>query len=183
MKHQRQFPTQIFSDRTQNREQGVTLIVVILVLAFMFTVGLALFSVTRSGPTVAGNMRWHQEVFNAAEAGVDSALNYINQNMADFYGHYRTTYNGQPGLDDPASPNFFRRLSDEQILNDIKTNADNYIFSFVVMPYESHLTYSSFLIDGSVGGPTPNPTAAILVVIGQGPQNTYVRLEVTIGVQ
>jgi hypothetical protein len=172
-----------FSDMTQNSEQGVVLVVVILVLAFMFTVGLALFSVTRSGPTVAGNMRWHQEVFNAAEAGVDSALNYINQNMADFYGHYRTTFNAQPGLDDPASPNFFRRLSDEQILTDIKTNADNYIFSFVVMPYESNLTYTAFLIDDDVGGINPDHTDAILVVIGQGPQNTYVRLEVTIGIQ
>src|SRR5512139_1627782 len=97
--------------RKAGRENGVTLIIVVIVLAFMFTVGLALLSVTRTGPNVAGNMRWHQMAFNAAEAGIDSSLKYISETMADFYGKYRTTYGGSPGLDDPASPNYFRKLS------------------------------------------------------------------------
>jgi hypothetical protein len=183
MTNHKRFSMKRLWGRERGDEQGVVLIIVILVLAFMFTVGLALFSVTRSGPTVAGNMRWHQMAFNAAEAGVDSALNYINEHMADFYGQYRTTYNGQPGFDDPTSPSYFRRLTDEQILADIKTNADNYIYSFVAMPYDNNFTYTSFLIDGSVGGPAPDSLAAILVCIGQGPQNTTVRLEISIGIE
>jgi hypothetical protein len=169
--------------RKAGRENGVALIIVIIVLAFMFAVVLALVSVTRSGPNVAANMRWHQMAFNAAEAGVDSALKYINENMADFYGQCRTTYGGSSGLDDPASPNFFRKLTDHQILTDIQTNADNYIYSNVAMPYDSNFSYTVFLVDDDGGGPSPDPTDAILVCIAQGPQNTYVRLEITLAVQ
>jgi len=183
MKQDKRISAKSFLDGAVSRERGVALIVVILVLAFMFTVGLALFSVTRTGPTVSGNMRWHQTVFNAAEAGVDSALRYINENMADFYGQYRTTFGGSPGFDDPANLNYFRRLTDQQILADIKTSADNYIYSFVAMPYDNDITYSAFLIDNNVGSPTPDHTDAILVCIAQGPQNTTVRLEVTLAVQ
>lgn len=183
MRQNKRVPGKKFFGCGRTNERGVALIVVILVLAFMFTVGLALFSVTRTGPTVSGNMRWHQMVFNAAEAGVDSALVYINQNVADFYGQYRTTYNGQPGFDDPSSPNYFRRLTDEQILADLKTNADSYIYSLVPMPYDNDITYSAFLIDNNVGSPTPDHTDAVLVCIAHGPQKTSVRLEITIGIQ
>jgi Tfp pilus assembly protein PilX len=169
--------------RKPRRERGVALIIVFLVLAFMFTIGFALYSVTRSGPTVAGNMRWHQMVFNAAEAGVDAAMNYINQNMMDFYGRYRTTYNGEAGLGDPASSNFFRRLTDAQLIEDIKTHPDNYIYSAVAMPDTNNLNYTVFLVDDDGGAPTPNDMTAILVAIGQGPQNTTVRLEVVLSIE
>jgi len=169
--------------RKAGREKGVVLIIVIIVLAFMLTVGLTLISVTRSGPNVAGNMRWHQMAFNAAEAGIDSGLKYISETMADFYGQCRTTYGGSPGLDDPASPNFFRKLSDEQILADIATNADNYIFSNVAMPYDNHFTYTAFLVDDDGGGAVADSTDSILVCIGRGPQNTFVRLELVIAFQ
>jgi len=183
MKHLRfTLPKSVLS-RKAGREKGVALIIVIIVLAFMFTVGLALISVTRSGPNVAANMRWHQMAFNAAEAGMDAALRYINENMADFYGQCRTTYGGSSGLDDPASPNFFRKLSDAQILADIAANADNYIFSNVAMPYDSHFMYTVFLVDDDGGGPSPDTTDAILLCIGQGPQNTYVRLEIALAIQ
>jgi Tfp pilus assembly protein PilX len=169
--------------RTQGQRKGVALIIVILVLAFMFAVGLALYSVTRSGPTVAGNMRWHQMAFNAAEAGVDAALNYINENMLDFMGRYRTTYNGLPGLGDPASSTYFRRLTDAQLDADIKNHPDNYIFSSVAMPDASQLTYTAFLVDNDGGAPVTNHMDALLVCIGQGPQNTSVRLEVVISIE
>jgi hypothetical protein len=175
-------PKSILS-RKAGRENGVALIIVIIVVAFMFTVGLALLSVTRSGPNVAANMRWHQTAFNAAEAGVDAALKYIGENMADFYGQCRTTYSGSSGLDDPASPNFFRKLTDAQILADIQTNADNYIYSAAAMPYDNNFTYTAFLVDDDGGGPTPDSTDAILVCIGHGPQNTYVRLEINLAIQ
>lgn len=180
MKHSKSTLWKGILGRKDGREKGVALIIVIIVLAFMFTVGLTLLSVTRSGPNVAGNMRWHQMAFNAAEAGIDTALKYISENMADFYGQYRTTYGGSPGLDDPASPSFFRKLTDEQILADIAANPDNYIYSNVVMPDDNNFTYTAFVVDDDGGGPTPDSTDAILVCIGHGPQNTFVRLELTI---
>ena len=180
MKHSKSTLWKGILGRKAGREKGVALIIVIIVLAFMFTVGLALLSVTRSGPNVAGNMRWHQMAFNTAEAGIDTALKYISENMADFYGQYRTTYSGSPGLDDPASPSFFRKLTDEQILADIAANPDNYIYSNVVMPDNNNFTYTAFVVDDDGGGPTPDSTDAILVCIGHGPQNTFVRLELTI---
>jgi len=183
MKHSKSTLWKGILGRKAGREKGVALIIVIIVLAFMFTVGLALLSVTRSGPSVAANMRWHQMAFNAAEAGIDSALKYISENMADFYGQYRTTYGGSPGLDDPASPSFFRKLTDEQILADIAANPDNYIYSNVAMPDDNNFTYTAFVVDDDGGGPTPDTMDAILVCIGHGPQNTFVRLELTIAFQ
>ena len=183
MKQVRSMTRKSVLSRKAGREKGVVLIVVIIVLAFMITIGLALLGVTRSGPSVAGNMRWHQMAFNAAEAGIDSALKYISESMADFYGQYRTTYGGSPGLDDPASPNYFRKLGDDQILADIATNADNYIFSDVPMPYDNHFTYTAFLVDDDGGGAVADSTDSILVCIGRGPQNTFVRLELVIAFQ
>lgn len=183
MKHSRFTSWKSVLGRKAGRENGVTLIIVIIVLAFMFAVGLALLSVTRSGPNVAANMRWQQMAFNAAEAGVDSALKYVSENMADFYGQCRTTYGGSSGLDDPASVYFFRKLTDAQILADIQANPDNYIYSAVAMPYDSNFTYTAFLVDDDGGAPTPDPSDAILVCIGHGPQNTCVRLEIALVIQ
>ncbi len=183
MKHPRSKLKKGVFSRKDGREKGVALIIVIIVLAFMFTVGLALLSVTRSGPNVAANMRWHQIAFNAAEAGMDAALTYINENMADFYGQCRTTYGGSSGLDDPSSPYFFRKLTDAQILADIAANADNYIYANEPMPYNNNFTYTAFLVDDDGGSPSPDTTDAILVCIGHGPQNTYVRLEINLAIQ
>lgn len=49
------------------------MMIVILVLAFMLTVGVAVLAVTTSGPKVSASMRYQEEAFNAAEAGFDAA--------------------------------------------------------------------------------------------------------------
>jgi len=168
--------------RRQERahERGVVLIIVILILTFMAAVGFALIAVTRTGPDVAGNVRWRQQVLNAAEAGVDGALRQISETMLDFNDQYRTTFNGQDGLDNPTSENYFRKLTDKQLVDDVLSNPDHYIFASQPLPDDSRLTYTAFLISDEAPGASPNHMDAILVCIGKGPQNTYVRIEILI---
>ncbi len=174
-------------------ENGVSLIIIILVMAFMLTVGVALVTITGTGPNVAGNIRLEEQAFNAAEAGFDAAWRYLNDNisggmMVDFSSLYRTTYNSQPGLDNPdpnlgTNPNYlnyFRRLTDQQLYDDVASLTDNYIFVSQAMPGDTRFTYTVFMINNDVGGVNPDHQDCILVCIGKGPRNTYSRLEVTI---
>lgn len=164
----------------KGRERGVALIIVIIVLFFMVAVGFALMAVTQSGPDIAGNVRWRQQALNAAEAGADASLKLISETVDDFSTQYRTTFSGAAGLDDPSSTNYFRQLSDKQLVADVTTNSDHFLFASQPMPDNTQLTYTAFLIDGEAGAPTSSSSQAILVCIGQGPKNTYVRIEVTL---
>jgi hypothetical protein len=174
-------------------DKGVSLIIIILVMTFMLTVGVALVTITSTGPSVAGNMRLEEQAFNAAEAGFDTAWRYLNDNISNgtlvsFSALYRTTYNGQPGLDNPdpnpgTNPNYlnyFRRLTDQQLFDDVARLTDNYIFASQAMPNDPRLSYTVFVINDDVGGVNPDHQDSLLVCIGKGPRNTYSRLEVTI---
>jgi hypothetical protein len=168
-------------------EKGVSLIIIILVIAFMLTVGIALVTITGTGPAISGTMRREEQAFNAAEAGFDAAWRFLNDNISggmvvDFSTLYRTTYNGAAGLDDPTptNPNYFRRLTDQQLYDDVARMTDNYIFVSQPMPGDARLTYTVFVINNDIGGMSPNHQDSILVCIGKGLRNTYSRLEVTI---
>ena len=165
------------------RDQGVALIIVIIILFFMVTVGFALMAVTRTGPNVAGNVRWRQQVLDAAEAGADASLKVIGETLDTFSVEWRTTFNGSPGLDDPTSPYYYRGLTDKQLVDDVLSSADHYLFADQPLPDDSRLTYSAFLLDGQAASPTPSGAQAILVVIGRGPENTYVRLEIELEIE
>ena len=173
----------------KNHEKGVTLIVVIIVLAFMLTIGVMLVTVTGTGPRVAGNVRTQQLAFNAAEAGFDAAWNLINTNIndgtwTDFSGQYRTTFGGETGLDDPLSDKYFRRKTDAQLVQDVISSADNYIFADQVMPTSSDYTYTVFLIDDEAGAlGLADDMDTIMVCIGKGPQGTFSRLEIVIEIK
>jgi hypothetical protein len=179
--------------QAKGKERGVSLIIVILVIAFMLTVGIALVTITSTGPAVAGNLRLQEQAFNSAEAGFDAAWNSINNTLgaggiSDFSALYRTTYNGQPGLDDPnvLGPNYqnyFRRLTDQQLVDDVARHNDNYLFDSQPMPDDVRLSYTAFMVKNEANGETPNPMSAILVCIGKGPRNTYSRLEIVIQIQ
>lgn len=160
------------------RERGVALIIVIIILFFMVAVGFALFGVTRTNPDMAGNIRWHQQVFDTAEAGMDASLKLIGETVDDFTTKYRTTFSGQPGLDDPTSTNYFRGLTDKQLVDDVASGTDNFLFSTQTLPDSSQLCYTAFLIDNNAASPSDGHDQALLVCIGRGPENTYVRLEV-----
>ena len=166
-------------------DKGVALIIVILVMTFLLTIGLVLLTVTGTGPQVAGNIRWQHQAFNAAEAGFDAAWKQINENIIievikDFSGQYRTIFDSQPGLDDPESQNYFRKLTDQQIVEDVLKYPANSIFASQPLAGDNRFTYTVFLISDEAGGFIRDDMDAILVCIGQGPQNTYARLEIEI---
>ena len=182
-------------------EKGIALFVVIIVMAFILTLGVALLTVTGTGPKVAGNIRDQQEAFNAAEAGFDTAWTTIGDFFAkgswsSFEGHYlKEPY----GIDIPSSQeNYFRRLTDIELLNLIDpdgdgiSNLDNVLFFKrpYIIDYEGQLetqyTYTVFLIDDETGSGTSDSSDAIMVCIGcikMGASITTSRLEIGLGVE
>ncbi|MBA7616844.1 hypothetical protein ES703_24144 [subsurface metagenome] len=175
-------------------EKGMALIIVVIVLAFLQVVGLVLLQVTGTGPKVAGNIRIQQQAYNAAEAGFDVAWTSIEEyfglgEWAHFDGHYVIE---PSGIDDPQSDNYFRRLSDIELLNLIDSDWDgisdleNVIYcrqTFVQTEGspDNRYRYTAFLIDDEAGGGISDPTDAILVCIGSveiGNTITTTRLEI-----
>ena len=179
MKRTKRFPMVNGQLEVPRQERGVSLIIVILVLAFLQIVGLMLLMVTRTGSRVAGNMRTQQMAYNAAEAGFDVGWTEIEEFFADgewtsFDGHYLTE---PSGIDDPQSDNYFRRLTDLEVLDLIDPDGDGTpdvsTVIFFREPYidkggspDPRYTYTVFLIDDEAGGSTPDPGDALLVCIG-----------------
>ena len=176
------------------RPAGSGMMVVILVLAFMLTVGVAVLAITTSGPKVSASMRYQEEAFNAAEAGFDAARMTIddffgNGQWTNFTSHYLSglTANGieMPfigGNLETPNPGYFRRLTDEQILNLIDNNHDGIPDSaaqgqlvFFEQPFvygpdgtlDQRYRYTVFLIDDEAGtGAATDPTDTLMVCIG-----------------
>lgn len=186
--------------RTLKQEKGSGLIVVILVMAFLVTIGVALITVTGIGSRVAGNVRSQQQAFNAAEAGFDAAWitiedSFINESWIHFDGHYLTD---PTGIDLPMDVNYFRKLTDLELLNLIDNNGDGMAdYSNVIFCKQEFIpaqgggtdpryTYTAFLIDDEAGGGTPDPRDALLVCIGTagiGPKMSTSRLEIVLAVE
>lgn len=170
---------------------GSGLIVVILVLAFMLTVGVAVLTISSTGPKVSAAMRYQEEAFNAAEAGFNAARTAIEESFASrawssFSEHYLTQ---PPGIDIPFinndlnSPNplYFRRLTDEQILDLLNPNHDETAdvpaeqLVFFEQPFvygagnqlDKRYRYTVFLIDDEAGsGTASDPKDVLMVCIG-----------------
>ena len=181
-------------------ERGAALIVVILVLTFMLTIGMVLLTVTGTGPKVAVNIRTQQQAFNAAEAGFDaswSALEdlFINGGWTNFDGHYLS----EPfGIDIPQNDNYFRKLTDLELLNLLDADDDGScdypnVISFKQRYYidehgelDTRYSYTSFLIHDEAGGGTADSADVLLICIGvfdQGSNITTSRLEVEIEIE
>jgi hypothetical protein len=183
-----------------NKEKGVGLIIVIMLLAFMLGTGMVLMTVTSSGSKVAGNLRSHQEAFNAAEAGFDAAWIALDDafgsaQWTSFDGHYLFE---PTGIDQPQMDNYFRKLTDVEILNIIDSDGDgaadvsNVLFCkqpFVKNEsgeYDLRYTYTAFLIDDEAVAGTPDAGDAILVCIGTagtGSTMSTSRLEIELAVE
>jgi len=181
-------------------ERGSGLIIVILVLAFLLSVGTALISVTGINSKVAGNIRTQQQAFNAAEAGFDSAQmtiedSFINELWISFDGHYLTE---PTGIDDPLSVFYFRKLTDKEILNIVDPGEDgvpdveNIIFCRQTYAsaegggLDPRFRFTAFLIDDEAGTGTTDPNDALLVCIGSvgtGSNMTTTRLEIEIEIE
>lgn len=196
-------------ENRQNRKQrkGVALIIVIVVLAFLLSVGLMLITVTSTGKKISGNVRAQGEAFNAAEAGFDTGWiaieeSFANNEWTSFEGHYLSHWiNGPEGIDLPTHDNYFRKLTDVQLLNLLDSSGDgtadypNVIF--YKQPYvqgenglDPRYTYTAFLIDDEAGvldqGGASDPSDALLVCIGTagtGNDMNTVRLEIGLAVE
>jgi hypothetical protein len=172
--------------RDHRRERGSGLIVIIMIVAFMLAVGMLLLTVTGTSPLAADSMRLQGMAFDAAEAGFNAAWivlndNFLNKVYSSFNGQYRTTFGGAIGLDDPKSPNYFRGLTDEQIVADVAADPTNAIFNSEPLAVDPRCMFTVFLInDEAPGTITADDNDCILVCIGRGPRNTYKRLEIVI---
>ena len=176
-------------------ERGSTFIVVILVSAFLLTVGVALLTVTGAGPKAAGNIRNQNEAFSAAETGFEAGRMTIEQNFlagqwSSFSGAY---FKDLTDLDYPLATNYFRRLTDEQILQALSPHAASTGVLYYDQPYvptgggqlDPRFTYTVFLIDPSAGAGVSNPSEALMVCIGVVRSGTRIiatsRLEILFG--
>lgn len=176
------------------RERGAGLIVMIIVIAFLMSVGVLLLFVTGTGSAAAGNVRQQERALNAAEAGFDAAFEQLNQNIilnqtiSDFALLYRTTYQGQPGLDDsspnPANPNYYMRHTDEELWSDIVSDPTNAIFVNQPLTTDASLAYTVFVInDEGAPGVIPNDRDCDIICLGRAGRNTYSRIVVKIEIQ
>ncbi len=170
------------------RERGSGLIVIIMIVAFMLAVGMLLLTVTGMSPKASDSMRLQGMAFDAAESGFNAAWvilndNFLNKVSTSFNGQYRTTFGGDAGLDDPASPNYFRGLTDEQLVADVHADPTNALFDSEPLATDGRCTFTVFLInDEAPGTITADDNDCILVCIGRSPRNTYKRLEIAIEV-
>lgn len=180
--------------------KGSALIIVVLVLAFLQVIGLVLLTVTATGPKVAGNIRAQQQASNVAETGFDVAWAQIEEILGsggwvNFEGHYLT----QPaGIDAPQQANYFRKLTDAEVLNLIDPDGDGQPNVATVLYFrqtfvqkrdgspDDRFTYTVFLIDDEAGGGVSDPEDAILVCIGsvgRGANMSTSRIEVELVIQ
>jgi hypothetical protein len=176
------------------KEKGATLIVLIIVIAFLLGVGVLVLHITGTGSQVAGNLRLQEQAFNAAEAGFDNAWtliegSFVGAGWTDFDGHYITI---PAGVNDPLDANYFRKLTGEEIL--AATSATDLNMLFYKVPFitttsgtlDARYTYTAFLIDDEAGGGDPDPFDALLVCIGTvetGGSLSTARVEIGLGVQ
>lgn len=186
--------------RNPVHEKGSGLIIVILVMAFLVTVGIAVITVTSVGSRVAGNLRSQHNAFNAAEAGFDAAWIaiedlFLNEAWTSFDGNYLVD---PTGIDLPLDVNYFRKLTDLELLTLLDSNDDgtpdysNIIFfkqEFIPAQgggTDPRYTYTAFLIDDERGGGTSDPGDVLLVCIGTagtGSTMTTSRIEVVLAVE
>jgi hypothetical protein len=183
------------------KDRGIGLLVLIIVIAFLLSVGMLLLFVTGTGPEVANNVRLQERAFNAAEAGFDEAWRAINDLLVsgtwtDFAGHYRTKYSSYGDVlgakwlaFQVPNPQYFRRLTDEELVADLATDLPSVLIPYTQLPTDSSLGYVVFLVDdeqeyGSYKAGFPvNDRDCIVVCIGRAGGNTYARIEVTIEIQ
>ena len=186
--------------RDPGKEKGSGLIVVIIVMAFLVTVGVAVITVTGVGSRVAGNLRAQHHAFNSAEAGFDASWiavedSFLDEAWTTFDGHYLMD---PTGIDLPLDANFFRKLTDQELLSLLDSNDDGtpdysniIFFKQEFIPNQSggtdpRYTYTAFLIDNERGGGLSDHGDALLVCIGTagtGSSMTTSRLEVVLAVE
>jgi hypothetical protein len=182
------------------KQKGSGLIIVILVMAFLVATGVGLITVTSIGSRVTGNVRAQQEAFNAAEAGFDTAWIAVE----DFFlNHTWTSFGGRylkepAGIDIPLDVNYYRYMTDQELLNALDQDGDGnpessnvIFFKMEFIPTsgggtDPRYTYTAFLIDDEAAGGMPDHGDALLICIGTagtGPRMSTSRLEIVLAVE
>ena len=182
--------------RTTHRhpERGSSLIVVIIIIAFMLSVGVALLVITGMAPKVSGSVRTQEEAFNAAEAGFEAARITLENNLLSGAWSSLSAYclRTPTGIDIPftsgsPTPNYFRRQSDASLIQTLSASMTGIIYynqpyiQTGAGTYDTTKTYTVFLIDQGVA------SDALMVCIGVVWAGNQVlassRLEIDIGLQ
>jgi hypothetical protein len=183
------------SPKSLNPERGSSLIVVILVVAFMLAVGVAVLTITGMAPKVSGSVREQEEAFNSAEAGFDAARLAIERALLDgTWANLQDNCLRTPvGIDLPLDANYFRRQSDLALVQTLAEGTTGVLYKD--RPFlktaagddDMTRTYTVFLIDDEAGAAIPDPTDVLLVCIGVVRSGSRIlstsRLEVLLGLE
>ena len=178
---------------SQNPERGSSLIVVILVMAFMLAVGVAILSITGIAPKVSGSVRDQEMAFDSAEAGFEAARIFIERALLDgTWGNLQDNCMRTPhGIDLPLDANYFRRQSDTTLVQTLTAGTTGLLYKD--QPFlktksghdDATQTFTVFIIDDEAGGGVADPTDVMLVCIGVVRSGNRIlatsRLEVLIG--
>lgn len=159
---------------SQHPERGSSLIVVILVIAFMLGVGVAILTITGIAPKVAGSVRDQEEAFNVAEAGFETARLAIEKGLLDgtWSGFQDNCLRTPAGIDLPLDVKYFRRQSDVALTQSLAEGTTGVLFKdhpflkTAAGADDLTRTFTVFLIDDEAGSPVPDPNDAMLVCIG-----------------
>jgi len=171
-------------------EQGSTLLVVIIIMAFLLSVGVAVLVITGIAPKVSGSVRDQEEAFNTAEAGFEAARVQIENNLlsgtwSSLNGYCLRT---PTGIDNPIQTNYFRRQSDTSLVQTLSAGTSGVLYynqPFTLTSSgqnDTTRTYTVFLIDQGIA------SDALLVSIGvvwtpSGQILATSRLEVDLGME
>jgi hypothetical protein len=179
----------------QNRERGSSLIVVILIMAFMLAVGVAIVTITGVAPKVSGSVRDQEEAFNSAEAGFEAARLSIERALLDgTWANLQDNCLRTPtGVDLPLDANYFRRQSDLTLTQTLTEGTSGVLYKdhpFLKTASgqdDMSRTFTVFLIDDEAGAGVPDPTDVLMVCIGVVRAGNRVlstsRIEVLLGLE
>jgi hypothetical protein len=180
---------------SQNPERGASLIIVILIIAFMLAVGVAILTISGISSRVSGSVREQEEAFNAAEAGFEAARLAIERSLLDgtwanLGDNCLTT---PPGIESPIDAAYYRRQSDQILVQALAEGNTGVLFKdhafLKTAGGDDDLTrtFTVFLIEDDAGAAVPDTSDVMMVCIGIIRAGNRVlatsRIEVLIGLE
>ena len=176
-----------------SRERGASLIVVIIIIAFMLAVGVAILTVSGVSSRVSGSVREQEEAFDSAEAGFEAARMAIEQSLlngawANLGDNCLTT---PAGIDLPNDAAYYRRRADLDLVQTLAEGTPGVLFkdhAFLKTAAgndDMTRTFTVFLIEDDAGAAVPALSDVMMVCIGVVRAGSRVlatsRIEVLIG--
>jgi hypothetical protein len=159
---------------SRHPERGSSLIVVILIMAFMLAVGVAVLTVTGVAPKMSGSVRDQEEAFNTAEAGFEAARIAIEQGLLNgtITSLQDNCLKTPTGIDLPLDAAYFRRQSDTSLVEALSSGTTGILYKD--QPFlkttsgqdDLTRTYTVFLIDDEAGAAVSDATDVLLISIG-----------------